>query len=75
MKCVVCKNGITADGTATLTLERNGATLVFKDVPARVCENCGEEYVSEDVTKRVLSQAEEALQNGVELDVRHYRAA
>ena len=45
MKCVVCKKGETKAGTTTMTLERDGATLVFKSVPARVCANCGEAYV------------------------------
>jgi YgiT-type zinc finger domain-containing protein len=34
MKCVVCKKGETKAGKATVTLEKDGATLVFKGVPA-----------------------------------------
>lgn len=30
MKCVVCKKGETKMGKATVTLEKHGATLVFK---------------------------------------------
>ena len=37
MKCVVCKKGETKSGKATVTLEKDGATLVFKGVPAQVC--------------------------------------
>ncbi|MGH7938508.1 MAG: type II toxin-antitoxin system MqsA family antitoxin, partial [Bryobacteraceae bacterium] len=43
MKCTICKKGETAPGTATVTLERGGLTLVVKDVPAQICDNCGEE--------------------------------
>jgi YgiT-type zinc finger domain-containing protein len=50
MTCVICKSGETQPGTATVTLEREGATVVIKRVPARVCKNCGEEYVEESVT-------------------------
>ena len=32
MKCVVCKKGETKPGKTTLTLERDGTTLVFKSV-------------------------------------------
>ena len=46
MKCPVCKNGDTNSGSATVTLERRGTTLVFKDVPADVCGNCGEAFHS-----------------------------
>ena len=45
MKCVICKHGETREGKISVTLERNGMTLVFKDVPARICSNCGGEYL------------------------------
>ncbi len=75
MKCVICKNGDTRSGKATVTLERNGTTLVIKGVPAEVCANCGEEYVDEGTTARLLKTAEEAAQSGVQVDVREYVAA
>ena len=75
MKCVICKYGETRPGKATVTLERDGATLVIKGVPAEVCSNCGEEYVSEDTTARLLKSAEEAVKAGVKVDVREYVAA
>ena len=75
MKCVICKHGETRPGKATVTLERNGATLVIKDVPAEVCTNCAEEYVNEDTTARLLKSAEEAVKTGVKVDVREYVAA
>jgi YgiT-type zinc finger domain-containing protein len=75
MKCVVCKTGETKAGTTTLTLERDGVTLVFKSVPARVCANCGEAYVDGDITARLLKMAEEAARSGVQVEIRHYNAA
>ena len=75
MRCVICKQGEIQPGTATVMLERNGMTLVVKSVPARVCENCGEEYVDEDVTARLLREAEDAARSGVQVDIREYLAA
>jgi len=75
MKCVICKHGETRSGTATLTLTRSGTTLVIKSVPASVCANCGEEYVDERTTARLLNIAEEAARLGVEVDIREYVAA
>lgn len=74
MKCVICKHGETAAGTATVTLERGGTTIVFKDVPAEVCGNCGERYVDEAVTRQLLQQAQAAVENGVQVDVRSFAA-
>ncbi|MBI5560994.1 MAG: type II toxin-antitoxin system MqsA family antitoxin [Deltaproteobacteria bacterium] len=75
MKCVICKQGETRPGKATVTLERNGTTLVVKGVPANVCANCGEEYVGEEITARLLDTAEEVAKKGVQVDVREYVAA
>lgn len=75
MICMICKHGETRSGTATVTLEREGTTLVIKGVPAQVCANCGEEYVDEDTTARLLRTAEEAVRTGVQVDVRQYAAA
>jgi YgiT-type zinc finger domain-containing protein len=75
MKCVVCKQGQTAPGNATVTLERGGSTLVFKHVPARVCSNCGEEYVDEEAARHILRVADEAANAGVQVGIREYMAA
>ena len=64
MKCVVCKKGETKTGKATVTLEKDGATLVFKGVPARVCSNCGEEYVDQEITARLLQSAQKREPTG-----------
>lgn len=72
MKCVICKHGETRPGEATITLERDGVTLVFKSVPARVCDNCGEEYVDEDTTSRLLEAFNDAANSGVLVDVREF---
>ncbi len=75
MKCVICKVGETAPGKATITLERKVATIVVKAVPALICGNCGEEYVDDAVTARLLNLAEDAAKAGVQVDVREFVAA
>ena len=74
MKCVICKQGQTNQGFTTVTLERGQTTVVIKDVPAAICENCGEYYLSEDVTDKVQNMAEQAFQHGVEIEVLRYAA-
>ncbi len=75
MKCVICKQADTRPGTTTVTLERDTLTLVVKGVPARICPNCGEEYVEEDVGTRLLELVEQAANAGVQVDVRQFVAA
>jgi YgiT-type zinc finger domain-containing protein len=75
MRCVVCRKGETKAGKTTVTLEKNGATLVFKGVPARVCANCGEEYVDEEITATLLKSADKAARSGIQVEIRQYTPA
>jgi YgiT-type zinc finger domain-containing protein len=75
MKCVICRHGETKPGNATVTLERDGLTLVVRGVPAQVCANCGEQYVAEEVTAQLLDAAEKTARAGVRVEVRDYIAA
>lgn len=74
MKCVICRTGETRPGKATVTLNRDGSTVVFKDVPAEICTTCGEEYTDEQVTERLLELSRETAETGVEVAVHHYVA-
>ncbi|MBZ5514958.1 MAG: type II toxin-antitoxin system MqsA family antitoxin [Acidobacteriia bacterium] len=75
MRCIICRQADTQEGKATLTLERGTTTLVVKGVPARVCPNCGEEYVDEKVAEELLRNAETIAKAGVHVDVREYASA
>ena len=74
MKCSICRHGDTQPGKATATLNRGESVVVIKDVPADICENCGEYYLSETVSERVLSLAEDAASKGTEVEILRYAA-
>ena len=74
MKCAICRNGQTREGHTTVVLEREHSTFVFKNVPAQICENCGEEYLSESINQKLLQTAEEAVNRGVDLELRRFAA-
>lgn len=69
MDCVICKNGKTRKGKTTVTLERGGSIIVIKDVPAMICENCGEYYLDAEMTREVLKRAEQSVEKGSEFEV------
>ena len=75
MKCPICKHGETTAGTSSVTLQRGGLTLVVKDVPAQVCDNCGEAYVDEQAAAQLLEEAEAEARAGTEINVRHFQVA
>ena len=74
MKCAICRNGYSVKGHITVVLERDQSTLVFKNVPAKVCENCGEEYLSEETNQELLKKANDAADRGVDLELLRFAA-
>ncbi len=69
MECVICKHGTAKQGFVTFTLERKNVIIVFKNVPAMVCENCGDFYLTSETTKLLLEKANETLTKGVEFEI------
>jgi YgiT-type zinc finger domain-containing protein len=74
MKCVLCRHGETKAGKVTVTLQRGETTVIIKEVPAEVCENCGEYYLSDEITERVMAMGEEAVQKGAEVEILRFAA-
>jgi YgiT-type zinc finger domain-containing protein len=69
MECTLCKVGATEKGKVPITLERDGAIVLIKDVPAEVCTNCGHYYLSEEITRLVMEKGNTAIESGAELEV------
>ena len=57
-----------------MTLQRGDSTIIFKLVPAEVCDNCGEYYLSEAVTEQLVAHAERAVANGAEVEILRFAA-
>jgi len=64
MKCLVCMQAETADGLTSVAFERGEFRLVIQHVPARICPNCGEAYVEEEVALNLLREAEREFAQG-----------
>ncbi|MDT5062724.1 MAG: hypothetical protein QOH63_3183 [Acidobacteriota bacterium] len=65
MKCLVCKHNRFKKGTTVLLIERGNAILLITDIPARVCENCGETYLDEETAQEAQDLANETLSGEV----------
>ena len=74
MKCAICRNGSTTEGCTTVVLERDHTTVIFKNVPAHICANCGEEYVSAAVNQALLSRAQKEWADGIIFEMRNFVA-
>ena len=61
MICPICRCDQPRPSFASVTLERDSMTLFFKNVPAQVCDNCGEDFIDEAASANLLSSAETAI--------------
>ena len=74
MICPICKNGTTIKGSTTLVFEKGKSTIIVKNVPAEICDNCSESYVSEKVARKVLDYAHRGVRSGIEIEILNYAA-
>jgi YgiT-type zinc finger domain-containing protein len=74
MRCVICREGDTAPGTVTVTLQRGDTVLIVRDVPAAVCENCGEYYSEEAVANKLCEQGGRSVRRHAEFEILRYAA-
>lgn len=74
VNCTICKTGQTSPGRVAVTLQRGESVVVIKDVPARVCVDCGEYYLEEAVAERIHSLGEDAVERHAEVEVLWYAA-
>ena len=56
MKCLVCHHDM-VECHVTLDLRCGGELVVVEEVPATVCENCGERVFTPEVTRQVQTLA------------------
>ncbi len=52
-------------GTTILLVERDDAILIITDIPARVCANCSEPYLDEEIARNVQTLADATLSGKV----------
>lgn len=74
MICLTCKTGTPRPGLTTVVLEKGPSLVIFKEVPARICDNCGERYFDGEITERLLTEANESAEKGNELEIRRLAA-
>jgi len=55
-------------------MTRGEATIVIKNVPAEVCDNCGEYYLDDAISGKILNMAEEAIKQNHEVEVIQFAA-
>ena len=56
MTCPTCGQDALVPGTTTFATDSAGTVVVVRDVPAQVCGNCGEAFISDEVAAELEIQ-------------------
>jgi YgiT-type zinc finger domain-containing protein len=73
MTCPICDQGDLSPGTTTFAADADGTVVVVRNVPADVCQNCGEAFIDDDIAAHVEALVADAKGCGTESLVRHYQ--
>ena len=73
MKCPICRFGEMKDGFTQVVLTRGNSTVIFRNVPAQICDDCGEYYLDEETAKDIYNRAEYCFTSGQEVAIIEYK--
>jgi YgiT-type zinc finger domain-containing protein len=64
MICLICRQAEIVDRLTAVNFQRGKMQMLVEHVPARVCPNCGEAYLGEEVTLQLLQSMEKMYRTG-----------
>ena len=71
MKCILCKADL-AKGKVNHIVDLGEEIIIIKNVPANVCNQCGEYFVETEIALKLESIVEEARKNRAEVFIVNY---
>ena len=75
MRCPICETKMVS-GKTTLTFDKGPEqTIVIKEIPALVCEQCGEVYVDLNTSRQVEKLVSKAESDGIKMGFLAYNPA
>ncbi len=71
-RCPLCR-GEMKEGFTTYSVELGFGVVVVRNVPAKICSQCGEEWISPTVAEELEKIVNNARQNQYEIEVVSFR--
>jgi YgiT-type zinc finger domain-containing protein len=62
-------------GSTSVTFDKDNVVIVFRNVPAKVCDVCGDYIIEGSIAKALLKTAKEERQKGHEISILNYNKA
>lgn len=73
-KCPLC-GGDKRKGHTTYTVDLGYGVVVVRDVPAKICSQCGEEWIDSKIAEELENIIESAREKKAQLEVLPFRKA
>lgn len=71
MNCVLCKGNLTR-GKVNHIIDLGNGIIIIKDVPANICNQCGEYYVDTETAIKLEQIVDELKRNRAEVLIINY---
>ncbi|HZX47313.1 MAG TPA: type II toxin-antitoxin system MqsA family antitoxin [Clostridia bacterium] len=71
MNCIVCKGELTKKDINQI-VDIDGHIIIIKNVPAEVCEQCGESFFENQVALTLEKIVDEIVSNKAEITIVNY---
>lgn len=72
MKCFMCK-GVLEEKKVNYVVDLQETIIIIKDVPAKVCKQCGEQYFDDDTSENIEKIVNQLKQLSTEVTIVHYK--
>jgi YgiT-type zinc finger domain-containing protein len=72
--CPIC-GGTKEHGTTTFTVDLGFGVVVVRNVPALVCDQCGADWIADEIAERLEATVNQARQNHRQVEVTAYMPA
>ena len=73
MICLICRQAELVDGLASALFERGEVKCTITSIPAKVCPNCGDAVVKENVALELLQEMNDLVRSGLTEETRDYQ--
>ena len=72
MKCFVCK-GELQEKNVNYFVDLDNTIIIIKEVPAKVCSQCGEKYFEDEISENIEKIVEQLKEISTEITIVNYK--
>jgi len=73
MNCIMCKGNL-EKGLINYPVDARSQFLLIKDVPALICDQCGEYFFDDEIYAKIEGVVESAKKSNVEIEILRFAA-